>query len=59
VTNLGDDAVKVAALVAKAAFSSREFAEVARGSWADIIIELEDDPSGGPGVDSDIELRAD
>ena len=46
-TDFRDDAMELATLVAEPALSSREFAEVARGHWADIIVELEDDSSGG------------
>lgn len=48
--------MKVATLVAKSAFSGRELAEVARGSWTDIIVELEDDSPGSLGVDCDLKL---
>jgi len=49
-----DDAMELATLVAEPALSSREFAEVARGHRADIIVELEDDSSGGLRVDGDV-----
>ena len=50
--------MEVTTLVAEPALSSREFAEVARGHWTDIIVELEDDSSGGLGVDGDVKLQA-
>lgn len=43
-------------LVAEPAFSSREFAEIARGIWTFFVIELEDDSSSGLGVDCDVKL---
>lgn len=55
-TNLGNDAMETAALVAESAFSSSEFAEVARGSWTNVVIKPEDDSSDGPGVDCDVKL---
>ena len=57
-TNFGDDTMKVAALVAESAFSSGKLAEVAGGHRADIIVELKDDSSSGPGVDGDVKLLA-
>ena len=44
--------------VAIAVLAGRELAEVARGHRTDIVIELEDDPSGRLGVDCDVELGA-
>lgn len=55
-TNFRDDAVELATLVTEPALSSCEFAEVARGHWTEIIVELEDDSSGGFGVDGDVKL---
>jgi len=51
-----DNAVEQATLVTETGFSSREFAKVAGGHGADIIIELEDDSSGGLGVDYDVKV---
>jgi hypothetical protein len=48
--------VEAATLVTESTFSSRELAKVARCHWTDIIVELEDDSSGGLGVDCDVEL---
>ena len=48
--------MELATLVAEPALSSRELAEVARGHWANIIVELENDSSGGLGVDGDVKL---
>lgn len=48
--------MELASLVAEPAFSGCELAEVTRGHWADIIVELEDDSSGGFGVDGDVKL---
>lgn len=45
-------------LVAESTLSSRELAEVARGFWTVIVIELEDDSPGGLGVDCDVKLQA-
>jgi len=50
--------MELATLVAESGFSSRELAEVARGHRTDFIEELEDDSSGGFGVDCDVELLA-
>jgi hypothetical protein len=57
-TDLRDDAMELASLVAESGLSSRELAEVARGPRTDIIVELEDDSSGGFGVDCDVKLWA-
>ena len=48
--------METTALVTETAFSGREFAEVARGMWTFLVIELEDDPSDGLGVDGDVKL---
>ena len=45
------------ALIAESVLTSREFAEVARGLRTYIIVEFEDDSSGGLGVNSDVKLR--
>jgi hypothetical protein len=58
VTDLGNDAMETAALVAESWFSSSKFAEVTRGHWAYIVVELEDDSPDGLGVDCDVKLRA-
>ena len=50
--------MEYAALVAEPAFSSREFAEIARGHWTDIVVKLEDDSPGRLGVDFDVKLVA-
>lgn len=57
-TDLRDDAMKLAPLVAKSALSSRELAEVTRGPRTDIIVELEDNSSGRLGVDGNVKLSA-
>jgi hypothetical protein len=56
-TNLGNDAMEVAALVTESAFPSSEFAEVARGFWTNVVIELEDDSSSRLGIDCDVKLQ--
>lgn len=50
--------MEVAVLVTKPAFSSAEFAEVARGPWTSIIVEFEDDSPCRSGVDGDFKLHA-
>ena len=48
--------MKTAALVAETALSGRKFAEVARGFWTYIVVELEDDSPDGVRVDCDVKL---
>lgn len=57
-TNLGDDSVELASLVAEPAFSSCELTEVARGHRTDVIVELEDNSPHGLGVDFNVKLLA-
>jgi hypothetical protein len=57
-TNFRDDTMELAALVTEPGPSSRELAEVTGGFGAFFIVELEDDSTGGLGVDGDVKLQA-
>jgi len=46
-----------ATFVAESVLSGRELAKVARGHRTNIIVEFEDDSSGGRGVNCDVKLR--
>lgn len=49
--------MEATALVAESVFSGGKLTKVARGLGTDIVIELEDNPTGGLGVDCHVELR--
>lgn len=56
-TYVGDDSVERATCVAKPVLARRKLPEVLRRPWHDIVVELEDDTSRRPCIDSNVKLR--
>lgn len=52
----GDHAVEAGTLVSKSFLAGAEGAEVLGCFGDDVVVEVEDDPGGGPFVDGDVEV---